>query len=114
MFFRGLFDFQQMSQNRLYLSIYLSVWCGWFLIYQVLNWIHLWNLDQSKERYEESLQKAKKTLKTVENMNEDQLQNKAEILANIHSQIGNAYLELGKYNESLKHHEEDLKISKEK
>nr|XP_022322330.1 tetratricopeptide repeat protein 25-like isoform X9 [Crassostrea virginica] len=69
--------------------------------------------DQSKERYEESLQKAKKTLKTVENMNEDQLQNKAEILANIHSQIGNAYLELGKYNESLKHHEEDLKISKE-
>eukprot|EP00105_Crassostrea_gigas_P014176 XP_011430751.1 PREDICTED: tetratricopeptide repeat protein 25 isoform X4 [Crassostrea gigas] len=69
--------------------------------------------DQSKERYEESLQKAKKTLKTVENMNEDQLQNKAEILANIHSQIGNAYLELGKYNDSLKHHEEDLKISKE-
>ena len=47
-------------------------------------------------------------------MNEDQLQNKAEILANIHSQIGNAYLELGKYNDSLKHHEEDLKISKEK
>ncbi|XP_062614023.1 outer dynein arm-docking complex subunit 4-like isoform X9 [Saccostrea cucullata] len=69
--------------------------------------------DQSKERYEESLQKAKKTLKTVENMSEDQLQNKAEILANIHSQIGNAYLELGKYNESLKHHEEDLRLAKE-
>jgi DNA repair ATPase RecN len=72
------------------------------------------SLDQTKERYEESLQKAKKTLKTVENMSDDQLQNKAEILANLHSQIGNAHLELGKYSESLKHHEEDLKIAKEK
>lgn len=70
--------------------------------------------DQTKERYEESLQKAKKTLKTVESMSDDQLQNKAEILANLHSQIGNAHLELGKHNESLKHHEEDLRIAKEK
>ncbi|KAK3082593.1 hypothetical protein FSP39_000037 [Pinctada imbricata] len=67
--------------------------------------------DQVKERYDESLTKAKKTLRIVENMSEDQLQNKAELLANIHSQIGNAYLELGKYSLSLEHHEEDLRIA---
>ena len=64
-----------------------------------------------RERYEDSLSKAKKTLKIVENMSDDQLQNKAELLANLHSQMGNAYLEMGKYSLALEHHEEDLRIS---
>ncbi|KAL5006143.1 hypothetical protein ScPMuIL_017301 [Solemya velum] len=68
---------------------------------------------QSKGRYEESLQKAKKTLTSVESMSSDDIQNQQEIIANLHSQIGNACLELGKFNQAMHHHEKDLNIAKD-
>jgi hypothetical protein len=38
---------------------------------------------------------------------------KKALISNIHSNIGNAYLELGKYDLALQAHNRDLEISKE-
>ncbi|XP_060076212.1 muscle M-line assembly protein unc-89-like [Ylistrum balloti] len=66
---------------------------------------------QSEGRYETSLSTAKKLMKTVNSMDEQELSNKWEIVANIHSQMGNAYLEMGKYSPAIEHHQEDLKLA---
>ncbi|KAJ8320840.1 hypothetical protein KUTeg_002427 [Tegillarca granosa] len=57
---------------------------------------------QSRGKYEESLRKATKTLQYVENIPDDEIQNKQDVLANLHSQIGNAYLEMGNDLENAK------------
>lgn len=68
---------------------------------------------QTAERYQESLDKARHTLKLVENSSDDEIQNKPELIASLHSSIGNAYLELGKINQAMDHHEKDLDIARE-
>ena len=73
----------------------------------------LFATDQQDGKYEESLKLAKRVLKTVKNTPEDELQNKQEILANLHSQMGNAYLEMGKYSLALDHHNQDRDIAQE-
>ncbi|XP_033729042.1 tetratricopeptide repeat protein 25-like isoform X3 [Pecten maximus] len=69
---------------------------------------------QSEGRYETSLNTAKKLMKTVREMSEEDLSNKWEIMANIHSQMGNAYLEMGKYSLAIENHEQDLEIAEDK
>ena len=64
-------------------------------------------------RYQDSLDKAKATLKIVETASDTDIQNKAELTASLHSSMGNAYLEMGKLQQALDHHEEDLRIAKE-
>jgi hypothetical protein len=49
----------------------------------------------------------------VNPLNKKQLSGKDEIIANIHSNIGNAHLELGQYDEALQSHQKDLNISTE-
>ncbi|XP_065834285.1 outer dynein arm-docking complex subunit 4-like [Oscarella lobularis] len=61
---------------------------------------------------EESLQKAKSCLKTVESLDETALKNKAEIVGHLHSSIGTALIELGRLNEALGHFEFDLQIAR--
>ena len=68
---------------------------------------------QTEGRYQESLDKAKHSLKLVENSSDDEIQNKPELIASIHSSIGNAYLELGKTNQAMDHHERDLDIARD-
>ncbi|XP_060553247.1 outer dynein arm-docking complex subunit 4-like isoform X7 [Ruditapes philippinarum] len=68
---------------------------------------------QSEGRYQESLEKAKSTLKIVENASDDDIQNKPELLASLYSSIGNACLELGKLNQSMDYHNKDLDIARE-
>ena len=68
---------------------------------------------QQDGRYEESLDKAKATLKLVENCPDDEIQNKPELIASLHSSLGNAYLELGKTNQAMDHHEIDYDLARE-
>lgn len=68
---------------------------------------------QTDGRYEDSLEKAKNTLKLVDNASDDEIQNKAELKASLHSSIGNAYLELGKTNQAMDHHLIDLDLARE-
>ena len=69
--------------------------------------------DQSEGKYEQSLKKAHKVLKQVQNMSSDELQNRAEIMATLYSSIGNAYLEMNNFNKAMDYHERDLEIAKE-
>jgi len=50
-------------------------------------------------------------MKTVLKMREADVHNKQEIVAHIHSCIGNAQLELGEIDLAVEHHLKDLEIS---
>ena len=54
---------------------------------------------------------SKKTLKEVNKLSDNDLPNRQEIVANLHSCLGNAYLELGEYKKALQHHEKDKQIA---
>ena len=53
-------------------------------------------------------------MKEVDKWSEDDIPNRAEVVASLHSCIGNAQLELGDYDKALHHHEKDLEIAKQK
>ncbi|KAJ8019702.1 Tetratricopeptide repeat protein 25 [Holothuria leucospilota] len=61
----------------------------------------------------EALKQAQKVLKMVETWDEEDVPDKKELIANLHSCIGNAYLDLNKMPDALHHHQKDLGISKE-
>ena len=65
---------------------------------------------QCDGRYKEALQRSQKCLSTVQGFTEDQVPNKVEVIANLHSCVGNAYLELGSYDKALESHQTDLHL----
>ena len=69
---------------------------------------------QSQGKYEESLDKSKKTLKYVEDISEESLNKKSEVIANLYSCMGNAYLEMNMYADALNCHKKDLNLAKDK
>lgn len=75
---------------------------------------HVFFPAQSEGRYQDSLDKCKHTLKRVEAMPEGSLKNKPDVIANLYSSMGNAYLEMGKYSQALDYHNKDLNIAKDK
>ena len=69
---------------------------------------------QCDGRYKEALQRSQKCLSTVQNFTEEQVPNKVEVVANLYSCIGNAYLELGSYDKALESHQTDLSLGEAK
>lgn len=63
---------------------------------------------------ERSLRLAQALLKVVEEASFRDLPNKNEVMGNIHSCIGNAFVEIELLNKALKHHQKDLDISKKR
>ena len=59
-----------------------------------------------------SLKQAENTLRQVKSMNEKAIPNKQEVIANLHSCIGNALLEMDDPGKALENHKKDLSISK--
>ena len=57
------------------------------------------------------MQLAITTLRAVNKLSDKDIPNKADVVANLHSCIGNAYLELGQTQQALSHHQKDLEIS---
>ena len=39
---------------------------------------------------------------------------RGEVIANLHSYMGNSYLEIGEYEKALEHHQKDLQFAKSK
>ena len=68
----------------------------------------------AEHRYEESLKQAKKVLKTVQDWSDEEIPNRSEVVANLHSCIGNAHLELGNNSKALEHYESDHEIAKQR
>ena len=69
---------------------------------------------QADGKFEQSLKQAKKVLKEVEKWSDDEVTNRPEVVANLHSCIGNSYLEMGEYQKSLDHHTVDSEIANQK
>lgn len=65
---------------------------------------------QVEGRYQEALKRSQKCLSTVQGFTEDEVPNKVEVIANLHSCIGNAYLEMGAYDKALDSHQTDLHL----
>lgn len=58
-----------------------------------------------------SLRLANALLKHVNSIKKHDLPTKEEVIANIHSCIGNAHVELVQLPKALKHHQKDLEVS---
>ena len=61
--------------------------------------------------FRKALEKAKKTLKTAENSSTAKVPEKFLFIANIHSCLGNAYMELEEFELAELHHNKDFSIS---
>ena len=68
--------------------------------------------DHTKGKYKEVIKETEKTMKLVNSWTEDELGNKQEVTASLHSSAGNAYLELGDFDNALSEHQQDLAIAK--
>ncbi len=54
---------------------------------------------------------SKKLLEFIEPLSKEKVSEKDELKATINSNIGNAYLEMNKYEQAIKAHQKDLEIS---
>ncbi|XP_013421204.1 tetratricopeptide repeat protein 25 isoform X2 [Lingula anatina] len=79
----------------------------------ILNNLEKIDEAQNKGKHEESLKLSKKLLKSLDHMSDSDVKNKPDILANIHSCTGNAYLELNQYPQALEHHQKDYDLAEE-
>jgi len=66
---------------------------------------------QSQGKFNDSIKRADRCLKTVKGYPEDTMSNKDDVMANIYSLKGNALLELQKYKEAKHFHNQDLEIA---
>ncbi|XP_071103164.1 outer dynein arm-docking complex subunit 4-like [Haliotis cracherodii] len=66
-----------------------------------------------REDFEECKRRAHVCLQTMSNYTEDDIADKRDVVARIHSILGNTHLELGEYEEAQEHHEKDLSIGEE-
>uniref|UniRef100_A0A8C5STL7 Outer dynein arm-docking complex subunit 4 n=1 Tax=Laticauda laticaudata TaxID=8630 RepID=A0A8C5STL7_LATLA len=63
---------------------------------------------------ERSCQKAEQVLKKIQSWSDDEIPNRSELVGNLYSCIGNAYIEMGNMMAALQSHRLDLDIAKEK
>lgn len=54
---------------------------------------------------------SKKLLEFIEPLSKEKVSEKDELKSTINSNIGNAYLEMNKYEQAIKAHQKDLEIS---
>ncbi|XP_052063807.1 outer dynein arm-docking complex subunit 4-like isoform X2 [Mytilus californianus] len=71
------------------------------------------DIAQVEGEYQEALRRSQRCLNTVNSFTAEQVPNKIEVLANLNSCIGNAYLEMGQYDKSLEHHNIDLSMGED-
>uniref|UniRef100_A0A8C6XQ82 Outer dynein arm-docking complex subunit 4 n=1 Tax=Naja naja TaxID=35670 RepID=A0A8C6XQ82_NAJNA len=62
---------------------------------------------------ERSCQKAEQVLKKIQSWSDDEIPNRSELVGNLYSCIGNAYIEMGNMMAALQSHRLDLDIAKE-
>ena len=65
-------------------------------------------------KYIETLDKSKKLLEYLEPLTKSKIPEKEELIATINSNMGNAYLEISKYDSAITAHQKDLDISTKK
>jgi len=68
---------------------------------------------QVEGKYQESLKRAQRCLNMVRSFSEDNVPNKTEVISNLYSCVGNAYLEMGSYDKALEQHQIDFKMGED-
>lgn len=68
--------------------------------------------DHTRGKYKDVIKESTRTMKLVNSWTEDELGNKQEVTASLHSSAGNAYLELGDFDNALSEHQQDHDIAK--
>ena len=66
----------------------------------------------TRGKYKDVIKESSRTMKLVNSWTEDELGNKKEVTASLHSSAGNAYLELGDFDNALHEHKQDHAIAK--
>jgi tetratricopeptide (TPR) repeat protein len=66
---------------------------------------------QADGLYEDSLKQSKRLLKEINKWTDNDVRNRNEFLANVHSCLGNAHLEIGNYKKALTHHTTDYDLA---
>lgn len=66
--------------------------------------------EQAIGHYEEAIKQARHMLRHVDSWSDKDLVNRQEVMANLHSIIGNCNLDLGNIQKALTHHKKDLEI----
>ncbi|KAL5010823.1 hypothetical protein ScPMuIL_013128 [Solemya velum] len=66
--------------------------------------------DLSAGRHQEAIKKGKKCLQAIERFSDNDLSDRNELISNLHSCLGNCFLDQGSYAKSLEHHEKDYNI----
>ncbi len=86
--------------NGQYMNRYRN--CYYYIVYCIAMFVG--NASQS-------LLLSEQAMNTVKSLSEDNLPNKLQYIATLHSCIGNAHLELGNTAEALKHFRQDMEIT---
>lgn len=76
----------------------------------VIKELHKLEEEQANGQFAESLKRARKCLKTVEGYPDGGIQDREDVMASLHSYIGNAFLELGDFEKALQHHQRDKEL----
>lgn len=79
----------------------------------ILNDLEEIDNELLRGNFRKALEKAKKTLKTAENSSEAKVPEKFLFIANLHSCLGNAFMELEDFDSAELHHNKDFTISEE-
>lgn len=79
----------------------------------ILNDLEEIDNELLRGNFRKALEKAKKTLKTAENSSEAKVPEKFLFIANLHSCLGNAFMELEDFESAELHHNKDFTISEE-
>lgn len=65
----------------------------------------------NRGKYKDVLKETDRMIRLVNSWTTEELSNRQEVQASLHSSAGNAYLELGNYDEALNEHQQDLQIA---
>ena len=68
-------------------------------------------IAHNRGKYKEVLRETERMMRLVDTWSADDLNNRQEVQASLHSSAGNAYLELGNYESALSEHQQDLEIA---
>lgn len=64
------------------------------------------------KEYEECIDRCSRVLKEIEKYSESEVPRKMEFVSDVHSYMGNAYVEMEEYEEATEHHLKDYEVSK--
>lgn len=96
------------KQDRVLLRRPINMSAGDFVVRE----IEILDKDLTDGRYSEVIKRSQNCIAVVETFSASELSKKFEVIANLHSFLGNAYLEMMCYTKAIRHHRLDHELGK--